>query len=664
VDASPKAVQHQLEPNRAERGIRRDIQLLRGIAVLAVVIFHASPSVLPKGLLGVDVFFVISGYLMTGMILREVDAGSFSFSRFYYRRAKRLLPACYSTLLVVTLVGYVAMTREQWPEYLRELVASLTFTANFELAAHVNYFTGDARNSPLLHIWSLSLEEQYYLVLPAALVLVAWRYRSWLLATGAALSFAVCVWLASGYPIPGVTLSLGTREQLAFYMLPARAWELLLGSLCGLVMLRHPSFRCPGLLKYCALAAMFFTFVIGADTIHPRTDAAIATLATCVILLGSGGWLVRNWLTSVVAIIGDWSYSLYLVHWPLLSFGYQLFAGEVPGYATAIMVLASVGLAWAQYRYVETPFRKIQWPIPRFAWLRIAAGALAVVAFAAPAMILLEATPPPFAEALQPNRGLALDCQSHPGRSDACATSLEPAVAVWGDSYAMQLVSGLAADGNPLIQLTRSACAPIIGVSTVNASASLPEAVECEKFNRRALDDIVRSRSIRAVVISSTFNPLISDDDVLVDGKRRRYYSDSPERLEATVRAISAAGKTPMLVAPMPAFGFDVALCNVRQLEGLPVLGRRSCSPGPAEIPASERQLIDILRRVSNATGARLYRAEFVLCSDRCRTRVGSNLIYRDPHHLSRWGSSYVIPRLGITRDIAALPSVPATPPK
>jgi peptidoglycan/LPS O-acetylase OafA/YrhL len=138
------------------------------------------------------------------------------------------------------------MTSEQWREYLTQLLGALTFSANFVLAGQGGYFAGDAHNRPLLHIWSLSLEEQYYFILPAVLALVATKWRAPVLWLAAAASLAACLWLVSGYPIPGSEASLDYRERFAFYMLPTRGWELILGSICGLVMLRQPVLSPPG----------------------------------------------------------------------------------------------------------------------------------------------------------------------------------------------------------------------------------------------------------------------------------------------------------------------------------------------------------------------------------------------------------------------------------
>jgi peptidoglycan/LPS O-acetylase OafA/YrhL len=637
----------------AERSFRFDVQFLRGVAVLVVVVFHAAADILPKGLLGVDVFFVISGYLMTGMILRELDHGRFDFRRFYYRRARRLLPACYSTLVATTIVGYLAMTSEQRSEYLTQLIGALTFSANFVLAEQGGYFAGDAHNRPLLHIWSLSLEEQYYFLLPAALALVAARYRGPLLWAAAALSLAACMWLISGYAIPGLDISLDYRQRFAFYMLPTRAWELILGSICGLVMLRRPDLSPPPWAKYPALAAVIFVCAVGLDDAHPRGDAMLAVAACCVLLLGNDQWLPRVAFTRAVAAVGDWSYSLYLLHWPILCFVALAYGQAVPASVTWLAVALAIGLAFLQYRFVEMPFRRAGWTLRRGAEWRWAGTAVLVASAAAPAAYAASANPSPFGEILKDNIGLSPRCSQQDSWEDiaACRTSDEPILAVWGDSLAIHLIPGLAAQGIDLVQITKTSCAPIDGVSAVGPNQSPPEADECQRFNADALKKLMSHPSVRYVLIASTYRPLRPGSELLVDRVRQPWSQVARQRFVATIKQLQAAGKVPVLMATLPDVGFDPAMCNVRELERLPVFGRPSCSPAPVQQVSDWQATLTLLEGISRETGVRLYNPATVLC-DRglCQTRVGSNLIYRDRLHMTKWGSVYVISRLGIAR--------------
>ena len=209
--------------------LRIDIQALRGLAVLLVILQHAKAGFIEAGFLGVDIFFVISGFLITGMLAKAIARGSFSFSEFYFRRAKRLLPAAYVTFATTAVLSYFLLDAAEWHDFTVQLAGAVTFTGNLALWQQTGYFEGAAALKPLLHVWSLAVEEQYYLLLPAAMALVPRRY--WTAGNALLLfaSLALCVVLTFSSP------------NAAFYLLPARAWELALGSLAALWTARGPA---------------------------------------------------------------------------------------------------------------------------------------------------------------------------------------------------------------------------------------------------------------------------------------------------------------------------------------------------------------------------------------------------------------------------------------
>lgn len=629
---------------------RFDIQVMRGVAVLAVVLFHAFPAAFDAGFLGVDVFFVLSGFLITGIILRGLERGDFGFKAFYVRRAKRLLPASLTTLGVTALLAMVFLTRSQMADFAEQLLGSLAFVANFVLAMQTGYFEGAAETKPLLHIWSLSLEEQFYFVAPFLLWLTPLRARPWLLVTGLVLSFALCFVLMTG---PSwLPFSAKGAQKMAFFMLPPRAWELLFGAVCAWVMIRRPDLTVPGWLKLTALAAIIATCAIGFDPVHPRWDAVIVVVATGVILLGRDGWLPKTPLQPV-KVVGDWSYSLYLIHWPLFSFAYVAWGQHPPMAVMVGLALLATGLAWLQYRFVEQTFRG-DWSGFRVspAW-GIGAASAAIVALAVPSLGVTS----PVAEVLKPNIGLDPTCDQ---RTDhwidlpACRTSDEPRVAVWGDSYAMHWVAGL--EGIPLVQMTKSACAPLQGVAHTSDRYTASWSRECVGFNATVLDAIEDMPSVRYVVISSPFAQVLVEGDqrLYVDGEVQPFSDAGLRGLVQALERLIAAGKTPIVLAPPPRAPFDAGRCNERLAEGRPILGQQGCDISRAVAKTENLGVWDMLAEVGQQTGVQIVYPADVLCdAERCETREGDAILYVDNGHMTREGARRVIDRLGFRETLA-----------
>lgn len=619
---------------------------MRGVAVLAVVVFHAFPSFIAQGFLGVDVFFVISGFLITGIILKGLEANEFSFWNFYKRRALRLLPANLVTLLVTTALAFIFLTNSQMVDYAEQLIGSLAFVANFVLANQTGYFEGAAGNKPLLHIWSLALEEQFYFVAPLMLWLTPLRARPWLLGIAFILSLGLCLVLVTdlfNLPIPSKTAG-----KIAFFMLPARAWELLVGSLCAWMMLRHPQFRVSAWLKYLALLVIPVVCVVGLDPVHPRIDAMIVVAATAVILCGNSEWLPETALARPIGLVGNWSYSLYLIHWPLFSFAFIVYQRHPPTQVLAGLAALSVLLAWLQYKYIEQPFRK-KWPIRMFKAPIVLGGTMAaLIAVIIPTMDAES----PYTDALRPNVGLSPSCAVKSRTwtdQPVCRTSDAPRVAVWGDSYAMHLIAGL--EGIPLVQMTKPACSPIEGVARVSARYNKSWAQACVAFNESALSAIVAMPSVHYVIMSSPFTQvMVERKQRLLVGDRVEPFSDagSEALMQALIR-LKAAGKTPIIVGPTPHASFNAGTCNERMIEGLPIMGRSGCSIAIADALHAGGGIDALLEHIGEKAGVDVLLPASVLCTtDRCITSKQGVILYVDEGHLTRAGSRLVMKKLAI----------------
>ena len=628
--------------------MRRDIQLLRGIAVLAVVLYHANLVPLRHGYLGVDIFFVISGFLITSIVLKGLHAGTFSFIGFYLRRARRLLPALYCTLAITSLLGVWFLTERQWLDYRSQLYGALSFTANLVLPFQTGYFDDAAVSKPLLHIWSLSLEEQYYFLLPLLLFLVARRYHGIALAAVFAISFGLCQYLltlSSTLPwAPTVA-----PADWAFYLLPTRAWELLAGSLVAWCMLHFPGLAVPVVLKRAALVVLLALLWLSLDNRMLGVNAWLAVFLTCLLIAGRDNWVPDSVLARAVETVGDWSYSLYLVHWPLLAFAHSAFLGVVPRSVTLGLVVAAFLLSYLQFRYVEQRFRHTPQIAARRPLLAFTALTLAMLALPLLKPILnsetTSAQPLDFTAIRRINAGFGLQCTdgSRFDQGQQCANDARPRTAVWGDSFAMHLIPGLLenpATADSLIQLTRSACNPLAGFTPIHGDVAAAGA--CNAFNARALEYLLHSNSIRRVIISSTFSYFYTGyTHYLRAGEQiPRDTALARQALIDTVRQLQAGGKQVLIFSPPPSTEFEVGDCLERAATGAVLLGRPDCAID-AELSRSRLNVVmQNLEAVRTATGATLISLPALLCDQTtCGTTRNGVPLYRDRLHLSVPGS-------------------------
>lgn len=332
---------------------RADIDGLRAIAVAVVVAFHAFPSWVKGGFVGVDIFFVISGFLITGIILQSLEAGSFSFLDFYRRRIRRIFPALVLVAAASGLVGWYVLLSEEFRQLGKHLLAGAGFVSNFLLWSESGYFDQAADTKPLLHLWSLGVEEQFYIVWPVA-VAFAWKRRSKamgrMIAGIAAISFAINVVLV--YPHP----------MAAFYWPLSRFWELMAG--CALAYAIHKGKRVPGSSDARSATGMLLiiagVLLLDKDRDFPGYWAVMPVLgASLAISAGPAAWLNRHVLAARPMVwVGLVSYPLYLWHWPVLVFAKMAKGAALTQLDRVGAIAAAVVLAWLTYRLVELPARR------------------------------------------------------------------------------------------------------------------------------------------------------------------------------------------------------------------------------------------------------------------------------------------------------------------
>jgi peptidoglycan/LPS O-acetylase OafA/YrhL len=337
---------------------RREIDGLRALALLPVMVFHANPAWLSGGFVGVDVFFVISGYLITTLIVRDLERGSFSLATFYERRVRRIAPALLAVLIATTAFGWFWLLPKDFEAYLRSLVASLLFVSNVLFWKESGYFDGESELKPLLHTWSLSIEEQFYLLFPLFL-LVAWRMgRRWL--TGALVLIAF------------LSLVMAERRAIVnpvytYYLLPTRGWELLIGSLIALLLSKpylsflSPNARIREALGVLGLGMIAFSAVaFSSTTPFPSTFALVPTLGAALVIVFAKPqtWVGRVLGLRLLVGLGLISYSAYLWHFPVFALARQRSLKALEAPELIALGLLALFLAWCSWRFIETPFRR------------------------------------------------------------------------------------------------------------------------------------------------------------------------------------------------------------------------------------------------------------------------------------------------------------------
>jgi peptidoglycan/LPS O-acetylase OafA/YrhL len=338
---------------------RSEIDGLRALAVVPVILFHAGFELFGGGFIGVDVFFVISGYLITTIIISEMIDGKFNLINFYERRARRILPALFFILLICIPFAVFWLPPNDLQDFGQSLYAVSLFFSNFLFWLESGYFAIDAESKPLLHTWSLAVEEQFYIIFPIFLILI-WRFSSkliiWILILVFAVSLGVAHWAT-------VFSSHNRIVSGAFFLLPTRAWELLLGSFSALYLqnnkfleskLINQFLSCLGL-----ILILYAIFAFDSSTPFPSLYSLIPTIGTVLLILSASPYTLIHKILSFrpIVFMGLISYSAYLWHQPMLAFAKHKFYDDLPSYILIILCVVSIIFAYFTWKLVEQPFR-------------------------------------------------------------------------------------------------------------------------------------------------------------------------------------------------------------------------------------------------------------------------------------------------------------------
>ncbi len=616
-------------------GYRPDIDGLRALAVLGVLAFHAFPDQLSGGFVGVDVFFVVSGFLISGIVERELDDGAFRLTSFWARRARRILPALAIVLATCLVAGWILLLPLDYARLGKHTAGSATFSTNFALWREANYFDVASDRKPLLHLWSLAIEEQFYLAWPL-LLLGAHKLRLRpVLVAGIVLVGSLACNVVLEAKEPGST----------FYAPWTRAWELALGA----VLVRASRAPLAPALRHVASVAGGVTifgsmFVLNRLMSYPGWAACLPTLGTSfVILAGPSAALNRALAWRPFVAIGLISYPLYLWHWPALAFARlrSLDTPEAP--VRAGLLLISAIAAWLTFRLVEMPIRRS--PRSRtVVWLAGTTALLGALGMTIHARHGLSSRiPEPLRQyvtvAYDPKADVNTACWpsgDDPSYPDECLDQRRrgPLTFLWGDSHAARFSAGLRivlGDGPRIAQYTRSGCPPLIE----RGSAS------CRAANAFVLEKI-RQAKPEVVMLSANW---------LQHGRGWSRTDEELAQLQRTLERIREAGAGRIVVlGPVPQWRDD--LPRVLALATFQGVGRREIprrmtfgvEPIVADVDAALAASLRTEDRVSYVSTSKL------LCDDHgCLTRVDDT-----PEGLTTWDYGHLTTK-GATRLTEAI---------
>jgi peptidoglycan/LPS O-acetylase OafA/YrhL len=484
---------------------RPDIDGLRAIAVMLVVIFHAFPEAMPGGFIGVDIFFVISGFLITGIIVRELDQKRFSLLAFYNRRIRRIFPALIVVLCVTLVLGWLWMLPAAYAQLSSDVFASAAFFANIALLLQSGYFDIESAKKPLLHLWSLGIEEQFYLVWPLLLMLVA-RLRLRMLTAVSVVGMASFVL--------NVAL-IGSNPVATFYLPFTRAWELLAGAAlaCGWNQISQTGAASNRRALFGVLLIATAAAVLDTKSAFPGWWAMLPVAGAALLLSAPAAWFCQALLASPPMVwVGLISYPLYLWHWPLLVFCGIIKFAPLTLLERGLVVGLSFALAWATYRFIEIPFRFGR-PSP----LKIPSLCSGMVVIAVAGGVVVKGRgfdfrlPPEIRElAHVPTQSskwrfheCLLDLSRETSFADSCVDrNRRPLILVWGDSTAGALLPGLRKAQETrafgIAQLTSSSCVPALDTDV----AGVPN---CRAINDKVLA-IARAIRPDIVLLHSTWD--------------------------------------------------------------------------------------------------------------------------------------------------------------
>ena len=613
---------------------RPDIDGLRSVAVWAVVLFHLLRTVVPGGYLGVDMFFVISGYLITLILWKEITAGSFRITRFYDRRVRRIMPALLVLLFVVTILSAIILLPTDLVGFGRSIVATLAFVGNIYFWRDTDYFSHSASTKPLLHLWSLGVEEQFYIFFPLLLWFLAKISRH-------AVILGVVMLVATSLAAD-VVLRIVGGESPAFYLLPTRGWELGFGAFVA-VLPSSCGVRGAWAQTLAAAGAILVTAGI-LFPLHPGSmiPSAVPVVLGTTLLVFSGRQMVpapNRLLSGKPMVFFGWiSYSLYLWHWPIIVFGQYFLVRDFQPTEAACAVVLMVALASASWWLVERPFRDKAIPISRVRWVAVlgilvlgGAGVTAVAMKGLPARLNKQTAM--INAAVDTNYRCPMSDILPFGASRACMMNLpsrdprDADVVLLGNSHAQMYAplwkSILRERRETGLLVPINGCLPTV-ISNIPG---------CAGVAGHNLHAVLALPHVKTVVLGLTWGypvaGLQSTDGGALDNRNDMALSSG---LDDLIDRLMRGGKHVVLIGPISEPGYEIASELSRRL----AFGRASTRPVDGSKVEFLREFGPIIAHFSSRKDIGFARVDEVQCAaDRCQYVMEGQSLFSDGNHVA-----------------------------
>lgn len=623
---------------------RREIDGLRAFAILPVLFYHAGFSWIPGGFFGVDVFFVISGFLITMILLNELgNTGRISITGFYERRARRILPALFLVIFVSVVAGWFLLFTEEFKTFIKSIISILYFGSNYFFLGETGYFAADIDLNPMVHTWSLAIEEQFYLFFPLLL---------WLLWKFVGRKFLVAVLVVIGVASLVAAITFQGDPSNTFYLLQYRSWELIAGSLAAVALSKRDykpiSNQWLSLIGFVAI--LVSVFFLDNKLQHPGLITLVPIIGTCLVIMFAGD---KTWVQSLLNLkvfvgIGLVSYSAYLWHQPLFAF-VRAATLHTPSQLVFLGLIAiTLGLAYLSWRFVENPVRNRKLFSRKMIFTGTAIVSILVLglSFVVSRNSINESRTSlatgrhliAMKEELKRNYGLSKTCRKFVGNNPDCINGSDPTVLLWGDSHAMHIAPWLkeSATRVPFIQQTLSACAPILGQAYSSADYGIEQGLECIDQNDSVFAWLKTQPNIKTVILSSTWNTALGPQFNTMNRKKEIALNATIgiNTLRSTITSIQKLGKKVVVVSPVPKNIENTGLCLQKaSIFGIPL---SSCN---FDIGVNLQKDVDgYLINIEDLAGV-VHLAKYMCVATTCKVSLGKTFIYRDAGHLSNAGS-------------------------